>query len=55
MTDKQIEQISQAFLENAKLWPDKSTEYLIQFTADSLGIDYGDVTEALAEAWDENQ
>jgi hypothetical protein len=53
MSDNQIETISQAFLENAETWPDKSTEYLIQFTADSLGIDYGDVTEALAEAWTE--
>lgn len=53
MTDDQIEKISQAFLENAELWPDKSTEYLIQFTADSLGVDYGDVSYALAEAWED--
>jgi hypothetical protein len=53
MNDEQIEKISQAFLENSELSPDKSTEYLIQFTADSLGVDYGRVVTALAIAWDE--
>lgn len=30
-------------------YPDKSTEYLLQYTADILGVDYFDVVSAVVE------